>query len=141
MALNVSAWSISQPVPAVVLFVVLLALGWVSFSNLPITKFPNIDVPIISVTVTQSGAAPAELETQVARKVEDAVTSVSGVKHVQSTVTDGKSSTVDRVLAGGQHRPGAQRRQGRGRPRSARICRATSTSRSSAASMSRTSRS
>jgi hydrophobic/amphiphilic exporter-1 (mainly G- bacteria), HAE1 family len=94
MSFNVSAWSIRQPVPSVLLFVVLLALGWVSFMNLPITKFPNIDVPVISVTVTQSGAAPAELETQVARKVEDAVTSVSGVKHVTSTLTDGKSSTV-----------------------------------------------
>src|SRR3954470_5350565 len=94
MSFNISAWSIRQPVPSVLLFVVLLALGWVSFNKLPITKFPNIAVPITSLTVTQSGAAPAELETQVARKVEDAVSSVSGVKHVTSTLTDGKSSTV-----------------------------------------------
>ena len=56
MSFNISAWSIRQPVPSVLLFVVLLALGWVSFMNLPITKFPNIDVPVISVTVTQSAS-------------------------------------------------------------------------------------
>lgn len=94
MALNVSAWSIRQPVLSIVLFVVLLALGWVSFSTLPITKFPNIDIPIIAITITESGAAPAELETQVTRKIEDAVSSVAGIKHVRSTVTDGSSVTL-----------------------------------------------
>ncbi|WP_448953623.1 efflux RND transporter permease subunit [Labrys neptuniae] len=107
MSLNVSAWSIRYPVPSIVLFVVLMALGWVSFQNLPITKFPNIDIPVITVTVTQIGAAPSELETQVTRKIEDAVTSVAGVKHVQSTVTDSTSvvaiefwlgTNTDRVL-------------------------------------------
>jgi hydrophobe/amphiphile efflux-1 (HAE1) family protein len=90
---NVSAWSIRYPVPSIVLFVVLIALGWVSFNSLPITKFPNIDVPVVAVTVTQSGAAPSELETQVARKVEDAVSGIAGVKHIQSTITDGSSTT------------------------------------------------
>uniref|UniRef100_UPI0013D21D7C efflux RND transporter permease subunit n=1 Tax=Klebsiella pneumoniae TaxID=573 RepID=UPI0013D21D7C len=52
MALNVSAYSIRQPVPAIVLFVVLCFLGWMSFLNLPITRFPNIDIPLVSVTVT-----------------------------------------------------------------------------------------
>ncbi|QEN89938.1 efflux RND transporter permease subunit [Labrys sp. KNU-23] len=94
MSFNVSAWSIRNPVPSIVLFVVLMALGWVSFQNLPITKFPNIDIPVITVTVTQVGAAPSELETQVTRKIEDAVTSVAGVKHVQSTVTDSTSTVA-----------------------------------------------
>ncbi|CAM5770752.1 ABC transporter permease [Labrys miyagiensis] len=91
MSFNISAWSIRYPVPSIVLFVVLMALGWVSFESLPITKFPNIDVPVISVTITQQGAAPSELETQVARKVEDAVSGVAGVKHIQSTITDSSS--------------------------------------------------
>ena len=94
MALNISAWSIRNPVPSVVMFVVLVALGWVSFNSLPITKFPNIDVPVISVTVTQAGAAPSELETQVARKIEDAVSSIAGVKHITSTLTDSTSVTA-----------------------------------------------
>jgi hydrophobe/amphiphile efflux-1 (HAE1) family protein len=94
MALNVSAWSIRKPIPAIVLFLVLTLLGIVSFRSLPITRFPNIDIPIVSVTVTQSGAAPAELETQVTKKVEDAVAGVSGVKHIISNVTDGSSVTT-----------------------------------------------
>lgn len=94
MKLNVSAWSIRQPIPALVLFTVLMLLGIVSFINLPVTRFPNIDIPIVSITVTQSGAAPAELETQVTKKVEDAVASIAGVKHVVSTVTDGSSQTL-----------------------------------------------
>mgnify|MGYP001806331263 CR=1 FL=1 len=94
MQLNVSAWAIRRPIPSVVLFLVLCVLGWVSFSGLPITRFPNIDLPLISVSVTQSGAAPSELETQVTKKVENAVSGISGVKHVISNVTDGQSITT-----------------------------------------------
>jgi hydrophobic/amphiphilic exporter-1 (mainly G- bacteria), HAE1 family len=94
MAINVSAYSIRKPIPAVVLFVVLCLLGITSFMQLPITRFPNIDVPLISVTVTQPGAAPAELETQVAKRIEDAVAGVTGIKNILSTLTDGSSTTV-----------------------------------------------
>ena len=90
---NISAWSIRQPIPAFVLFVLLLALGIVSFRSMAVTRFPNIDVPIVAVTVTQAGAAPAELRNQVTKKVEDAVASVNGVKHINSTITDGSSQT------------------------------------------------
>jgi hydrophobe/amphiphile efflux-1 (HAE1) family protein len=94
MRLNVSAWSIRKPIPAVVAFAVLTILGLVSFRTMPITRFPNIDIPIVQVLITQSGAAPAELESQVTKKVEDAVASLNGVWHIVSTVTDGSSSTV-----------------------------------------------
>ncbi|MGL4976155.1 MAG: efflux RND transporter permease subunit, partial [Bosea sp. (in: a-proteobacteria)] len=87
MAFNVSAYSIRRPIPSIVLFVVLMLMGWVSFMQLPITRFPNIDVPVIAVTVTQPGAAPAELETQVAKRIEDAVSGITGVKNMISTLT------------------------------------------------------
>jgi hydrophobe/amphiphile efflux-1 (HAE1) family protein len=77
--------------PAVVLFVVLMLVGIVSFGSLSVTRFPNIDVPVVAVTVTQSGAAPAELETQVAKRVEDAIAGVTGVKNITSTLTDGRT--------------------------------------------------
>ena len=64
MALNVSAWSIRNPVPGLVLFTVLTFLGIWSLMGLPITRFPNVDIPVISVTVTQGGTAPSELEGQ-----------------------------------------------------------------------------
>jgi hydrophobe/amphiphile efflux-1 (HAE1) family protein len=89
--MNISAWAIRRPVPSLVLFMVLLTLGLVSFRHLAITRFPNIDVPIVQVTITQLGAAPSELETQVTKKVEDAIAGVSGVKHITSTLTEGSS--------------------------------------------------
>jgi len=94
MRLNISAWSIRRPVPAIVLFAVLTLLGIISFMTLPVTRFPNIDVPLVSISVVQSGAAPAELESQVTKEVEDAVANIPGVKHIVSTVTDGTSTTV-----------------------------------------------
>ncbi|MBV8764672.1 MAG: efflux RND transporter permease subunit [Hyphomicrobiales bacterium] len=100
MRLNISAWSIRRPMPASVTFVVLTILGILSFRALPITKFPNNDIPIVQVTVTQSGAAPAELESQVTKKVEDAVASVNGLWHIISTVTDGSSVTTIQFYVG-----------------------------------------
>ncbi|MCJ2017301.1 efflux RND transporter permease subunit [Methylobacterium sp. E-065] len=94
MRLNVSAWAIRKPLPSVVLFLVLMILGLVSFRALPITRFPNIDIPIVSVTITQSGAAPAELQTQVTKWVEDSIAGVKGVKHILSTITEGISTTT-----------------------------------------------
>ncbi|KUO53852.1 MAG: ABC transporter permease [Alphaproteobacteria bacterium BRH_c36] len=92
--MNISAWAIRQPIPSLVLFLVLIVLGWLSFNTLPVTRFPNIDVPVIQVMITQSGAAPAELETQVAKKVEDAIAGITGVKHQTSALTEGSSVTT-----------------------------------------------
>ena len=100
MRLNVSAWSIRKPIPAIVGFAVLMILGLISFRTMPITRFPNIDIPIVQVLITQSGAAPSELESQVTKKVEDAVASVNGVWHIVSTVTDGSSSTIVQFTVG-----------------------------------------
>jgi multidrug efflux pump subunit AcrB len=94
MRLNVSAWSIRSPIPSIVAFTVLTLLGIVSFRSMSITRFPNIDIPIVQVLITQSGAAPSELESQVTKKVEDSVASLNGVWHIISTVTDGSSSTI-----------------------------------------------
>lgn len=58
--MNISAWSIRRPIPALVLFVVLTILGLFSFSQLPVTRFPNVDIPIISVTINQPGAASSK---------------------------------------------------------------------------------
>jgi len=91
---NFSAWAIRNPVPPILLFIVLVVLGLMSFSKLPVTRFPNIDVPLVSVTVNDPGVAPSELETQVTKRVEDAVANISGVKNVVSTVTEGNSQTL-----------------------------------------------
>ena len=100
MRLNVSAWSIRRPIPAAVAFAVLMILGLISFRTMSVTRFPNIDIPIVQVLITQSGAAPSELESQVTKKVEDAVSSINGVWHIISTATDGSSSTVIQFTVG-----------------------------------------
>ncbi len=94
MAINVSASSIRRPLPAIVFALVILALGAASFGRLPVTLLPNVDQPIITVVIAQFGAAPAELETQVTKPVEDAVSGVEGVRHIMSQVTDGVSATT-----------------------------------------------
>jgi multidrug efflux pump subunit AcrB len=94
MNFNFSAWSIRNPIPSVVLFLVLVMLGVQSFRALPITRFPNIDVPVIAISVSQGGATPVELEAQVTKPIEDAVAAVNGVKHITSTLTDGVSTTA-----------------------------------------------
>jgi multidrug efflux pump subunit AcrB len=94
MALNISAWSIRKPIPPLVFFVVLIVLGAVSLRTLPITQMPNIDIPIVTITVTQTGAAPSELETQVTKNVENAAAGVVGVKHITSSISDGVSVTT-----------------------------------------------
>lgn len=94
MRSNVSAWAIKQPVPSILLFVVLMALGLFAFNRLAVTRFPNIDIPIISVLVTQPGAAPVELESQVAKRIEDAIAGVTGVKHQTSNIVEGSSTTL-----------------------------------------------
>ncbi|KAF0117037.1 MAG: acriflavin resistance protein [Rhodobacteraceae bacterium] len=92
--MNFSAWSIRNPVAPLLAFFLLMVLGWQSFQSLPITRFPNIDVPLVAVTVAQSGAAPSEMESQVTKEIEDAVAGLTGAKRVTSTVTDGVSTTA-----------------------------------------------
>ncbi|MDR7124320.1 efflux RND transporter permease subunit [Pseudotabrizicola sp. 4114] len=92
--MNFSSWSIKNPIAPILAFFMLMVLGWNSFNTLPITRFPNIDVPLVGITVVQPGAAPAELESQVTKEIEDAVAGVNGVKNVTSTVNDGISTSV-----------------------------------------------
>ena len=89
----ISAWSIRNPVPVAVLFLGLILAGIIAYAGLPIKQYPNIQFPVVAVTVTQNGAAPGEMETQITRPVEDALAGVTGVKTVQSTVTQGVSTT------------------------------------------------
>ncbi|MDP9774362.1 UNVERIFIED_ORG: multidrug efflux pump subunit AcrB [Rhizobium sp. SORGH_AS 755] len=92
--MNFSAWSIRNPIAPLLGFALLMMLGMQAFNTLPITRFPNIDVPVVAVTVTQSGASPSELEMQVTKEIEDAVAAISGVDEIQSTVVDGQSTTT-----------------------------------------------
>lgn len=94
MSFHVSSWSIKNPVPTIVMFIVLGVFGIFSFLQLGIDSEPNIDVPAIIVTVGQPGAGPAELENQVTKEIEDAVAGLGNIDKITSTVVEGSSTTV-----------------------------------------------
>jgi HAE1 family hydrophobic/amphiphilic exporter-1 len=94
MMQNISARSIRQPIPSIILFVLLTLAGMLGFHKLGINQFPDVDIPVVTVTVADPGAAPAELETQVARIVENAVATVGDVAHITTTISDGSSTTA-----------------------------------------------
>ncbi|SFC29845.1 Multidrug efflux pump subunit AcrB [Polaromonas sp. OV174] len=87
--MNVSTWSIKNPIPAVMLFVLLSFAGLLSFKAMKVQNFPDIDLPTVTVAAALPGAAPAQLETEVARKLENAIATVQGLKHLHTTVQDG----------------------------------------------------
>ncbi|MFT4090686.1 MAG: efflux RND transporter permease subunit [Asticcacaulis sp.] len=90
--MNLATWSIRNPVPVILLFVLLSLAGLRGFQTLPVQDLPDIELPMVSVNLSLPGAAPAQLETEVARKVENAIATVQGLKHVTSTITDGNVS-------------------------------------------------
>jgi hydrophobe/amphiphile efflux-1 (HAE1) family protein len=94
MDFNVSAWSIKKPIPTIVLFLILTIVGWFCFNSLGIDTSPNIDIPAVQVRVTQPGAGPTELESQVTKKIEDAVAGLGNIDELRSVVTDGVSTTT-----------------------------------------------
>ncbi|MBW4513152.1 MAG: efflux RND transporter permease subunit [Scytonematopsis contorta HA4267-MV1] len=100
MSFNLSTWSIKKPVPTIVLYLILTFVGWFSFLNLGIDTNPNIDVSAVQVSVTQPGAGPTELETQVTRRIEDAVAGLGNIDEIRSIVTDGNSTTTINFLLG-----------------------------------------
>ncbi|MBU2484907.1 MAG: efflux RND transporter permease subunit [Alphaproteobacteria bacterium] len=91
--MNFSAWAIRNPIAPILAFALLTIVGIQSFFTLPITRFPNIDVPLVAITVVQSGAAPSEMEAQITKEIEDAVAGITGVDDIASTVSDGISTT------------------------------------------------
>jgi HAE1 family hydrophobic/amphiphilic exporter-1 len=92
--LRISTWGIKNPIPVALVFSAAVLAGLLSYNFLPIKRFPSIIFPAVTVTVTESGAAPAELETQVTRPIEDAVAGISNVRDIESVVNQGASTTV-----------------------------------------------
>ncbi|PAS95701.1 MAG: RND transporter [Candidatus Dactylopiibacterium carminicum] len=90
--MNVSAWSIRNPIPAILLFLLLTLTGLMAFKASRIQNMPDIDLPMVVITATLPGAAPAQMETEIARKMENALATIQGVKHIYTTVQDGVAS-------------------------------------------------
>ena len=94
MSLNVSAYSIRNPLVAILLFVLLTLGGIYGFMQMKVQQFPDIDLPAVVVTVTLPGAAPSQLENDIAKKVENKLTSIEGVKHIRTTLQTGAATMV-----------------------------------------------
>ena len=97
---NISAWSIRNPVVPIVLFLALTIAGVLSFMRLDVNQNPDIDFPVAYVAISQPGAAPSELETQVTKRVEAAARNVQGVDELRSTVQEGQTQTVLQLKIG-----------------------------------------
>lgn len=87
--MNFSTWSIRNPIPAILLFVLLTFLGLIGFRSMGVQEFPDIELPVVTVTTALPGASPEQLENEVARKVENATANLPSVKHVYSTINNG----------------------------------------------------
>ncbi|MBA5607949.1 efflux RND transporter permease subunit [Duganella sp. FT3S] len=97
--MNFSALSIKNPIPAIMLFALLTLAGLMAYRANPVQDFPDIELPIVTVTAALDGAAPAQLETEVARKIEDSVATLQGVKNIYTNVLDGVATiTVEFIL-------------------------------------------
>lgn len=90
---------VSRPVFTWVLMLIVLVVGGISYVQLGVDKYPNVDLPTVSITTKQNGSAPDEMETDVTDKIEAAVNTVSGIDELRSTSSDGVSTvTVTFVL-------------------------------------------
>jgi multidrug efflux pump subunit AcrB len=89
---NISAWSIRNPVVPIVLFVALTLAGIMAFINMDVQNDPDIEFPVVVVSISQPGAAPTEITTQITQKVESAIRSVQGVRNIDATSTEGNTT-------------------------------------------------
>ena len=93
-AMNVSSWSIRNPTPAILFFLLLTLAGVMAFKAMKIQQFMDIDLPTVIVTASLPGAAPAQMETEVARKIENSVATLQGIKHIYTKVQDGTATVT-----------------------------------------------
>ncbi len=88
--MNLSTWSIRNPIPTLLLFLLFTGLGFMSFKAMKIQNFPDVELPTVMVSAMLPGAAPAQLETEVARKLEGSIATLTGVKHIYTRVQEGQ---------------------------------------------------
>jgi multidrug efflux pump subunit AcrB len=92
--INVSAWSIRNPVPSILLFIMLTIVGIMGFKSMKVQNFPDIDLPTITVSASLPGTAPAQMETEVARKIENSIATIQGLKNIYTKVQDGVATVT-----------------------------------------------
>src|SRR5262245_24249731 len=88
---KLAAICIRRPVFATMLIMALVVLGLDAYRKLGVDLFPKIDLPVVTITTTLRGAAPEEVETQVSKRIEEAVNTISGIDDLRSTSAEGIS--------------------------------------------------
>jgi HAE1 family hydrophobic/amphiphilic exporter-1 len=86
--------SVKQPIFATMMMVALVVLGLFSYKELSIDLFPDVDFPVVTVQTIYPGVAPETVETEVTKRIEEAINPIEGVKHISSTTTEGVSMVV-----------------------------------------------
>ena len=86
--------SIKQPVLATMLSVSLVTLGIYSYNQLAIDQFPDVEIPVLTVQTQYTGASPETVEREVTKRIEEALNTISGVRHIESVTTEGFSSVA-----------------------------------------------
>lgn len=87
--MNISAYSIKNPLVAILFFTLMMILGIYGFLQMKIQQFPDIDLPGVVTTITLAGASPDQLENDVAKKVENKLANIEGVKSIRTTLQTG----------------------------------------------------
>jgi multidrug efflux pump subunit AcrB len=89
MKIGVSSWAINNPTPVILMFLIACLLGIVSYFFIPIAGTPRVELPIVTIDVSQPGASTEELETNLARRIEESIANISGLQNQSSTISDG----------------------------------------------------
>lgn len=89
---------IARPVFTVMLMMAVIVVGILGFMTLGVDRFPNVDIPTVTVTVNNPGAAPAEIETEITKIIEDQINTVSGIDSLNSTSSESRSQIVVQFL-------------------------------------------
>ena len=92
--MNLTEISLKRPVFATVIILALVVLGMFSYKSLNVDEYPNVEIPVVGISVTYNGASPEQIESKVTQKIEEAVGAIAGVEHISSTITEGKSLTI-----------------------------------------------
>ncbi|HET6147957.1 MAG TPA: efflux RND transporter permease subunit [Polyangia bacterium] len=83
--------SVRRPIFATVLIVSIVVVGIVGYGKLNVDRFPQVEIPVVSIITTLPGAAPEEIETELTDKIEEAVNTISGIDELRSISTEGVS--------------------------------------------------
>ncbi|MDO4682862.1 MAG: efflux RND transporter permease subunit [Lautropia sp.] len=92
--MNVSAWSIRNPIAVLMLFLLLTVAGLMAFHTMRVQNFPDMDLPVVTVSAGLAGASPGQLENDVARKIENSLANIQGLKHISTTLSRGSATIV-----------------------------------------------